>query len=391
MPFKVEPVLYLDRYAWKNREQVMEMRRNIRAGQEQLHKLLAQRERLLTSSKNGKPLVTVPTTTENGDMGQNEVKSTEGKAVLQQAIARLEELADTVEDSDRQKSQAILVQKLKAIVTMMQGQIQKLNEEIAQTRQQISASRELGKQEIGPYELRTVVMWNGFMGRDSMYTYVRSGTATAEIDGQTIKNPKWWKVGGEEVFEVSKDDVLNDVTGIHMLGGGSIAQSYVSVQDSDEMAATGMPDVLVQAIEADNATYLAEVEKNAPKQDVNPVTTTDGEGMAMDAAPANNKDDTMQTDEPATAVTTIEPIKETLNLKGGASRRRMSISSDTGSIASTSRVRLDDWDDEEGSEGYVETVELGFPVKLKKAFKVVRDVGKLGGKPVSTGVAFVLT
>lgn len=265
---------------------------------------------------------------------------------------------------------------------MIQGQIQKLNNDIAQIRKQISVSREFDRKEVGPYELRTVVMWNGFMGRDSMYTYVCSGMSSAEIGDQTIHNPKWWKVGGEDVFEVSKDDVLNDVTGIHMLGGGSIAQSYVSAQDADDMSAAGIPEVLVQAIEADNAAYLGEVEENARKQAVTQPAPTSGEGMAMDVTPMENKNDSMQTDEPAPMAISA-PSKETLNLKGGASRRRMSTSSDAGSIASTSRVRLDDWDDEEGSESYVETVELGFPVKLKKAFKVVKDVGKIGGKPVS--------
>lgn len=78
-----------------------------------------------------------------------------------------------------------------------------------------------------------------------------------------------------------------------------------------------------------------------------------------------------------------------LRLSGGSSRaRRSSISSDTGSVASTSKVRIGDEasDDEEYDEDAEETVELGFAVPLKKGFKVVKDVGKIGGKPVGSSI-----
>lgn len=370
------------------------MRRNVRAGQEQLEKLLLQRERLLTSSKNGKPLVAIAApVTEQPGTATGDVEA-DGKAILQQAIMRLEELSDIIDEPERQKSQALLIQKLKTILTLIQNQIGKLNDDIAQIRGQISTSRELVKKDIGPYELRTVTMWNGFMGRESMYTYVRSGTASVEIDGTKIENPKWWKIASDGTFEVSRDDVFNDLTGVHMIGAGSIAQSYVlKVDNEDDLVANLIPQTLIDAINGDNDKYLAEVERvnaaNGPQDKVAPQ-----EGIAMDLsstedtiATNQDKDVTMQTDEapPNTAAPVVanESNTQTLNLKGGASRRRMSVSSDTGSIASTSRVRLDDWEDEEGSDGYKETVELGFPVKLKKAFKVVKDVGKVGGKPVS--------
>lgn len=368
------------------------MRRNVRAGQEQLQKLLLQRERLLTSSKNGKALVMMAAPAPDQAEATNGEANGDGKAILQQAIARLEELANTIDDPERQKSQVLLIQKLKAVVSLIQNQIAKLNDEIAQIRGQITAAREMGKKDIGPYELRTVVMWNGFMGRESMYTYVCSGTASAELEGVKIENPKWWKIASDGTFEVSLDDVLKDLTGVHMIGAGSIAQSYVlRVDNEDELIAKTVPQSLVDAINADNENYLAEVDKVNGKNKLSDEKTID-EGISMEtgsneieAAVSGHDDVTMQTDEVATTATTTTDtsVAQTLNLKGGASRRRMSVSSDTGSIASTSKVRLDDWEDEGDSESFKETVELGFPVKLKKAFKVVKDVGKIGGKPVS--------
>ena len=74
-----------------------------------------------------------------------------------------------------------------------------------------------------------------------------------------------------------------------------------------------------------------------------------------------------------------------LGLKGGgASRRRSSISSNTSSVASTSRVRIGDIEDDldDGTDDEAgDAVELGFAEKMKKGFKVVKDVGKIGGKP----------
>lgn len=76
----------------------------------------------------------------------------------------------------------------------------------------------------------------------------------------------------------------------------------------------------------------------------------------------------------------------TLNLRGGSSRaRRSSISSDTGSVASTSRVRIEDGQEDELSDEereYEERVELGFAEKMpKKGYKIGKDPGKVGGKP----------
>lgn len=385
-PFKVQPELYLDRYDWKNRKEVMEVRRQVRASQEQLAKLLMQRERLVASSMPGKQLVTPLSVSDKKDSDEpTNVVAGDAKSVLQLAIAKLEELSATIQDPDREKSQNSLIEKLKAIVALLQDQIHNVNHEIAQIREQIFKTREFDKKEIGPYQLRTVIMWNGFMGRDSIYTYVQSGTATAEIDGSPLKNPKWWKVAGDGVFEVSKDIVLNDVTGIHMLGGGSIAQSYVVAQEGEEEVTAGsIPEQLLQAIEADNAAYLAEVGKPTPVPPADATSAaTDGQGTAV--APTETKDEIMQTDEePNNKATTAQANTVTLHLRGGTSRRRMSVTSDTGSIASTSRVRLDDWDDDDdASDEFLESVELGFPVKMKKGFKVVKDVGKIGGKPVS--------
>lgn len=248
------------------------------------------------------------------------------------------------------------------------------------------------------------------MGRESMYTYVRSGIAKVELDGTLIKNPKWWKVASDGTFEVSIDDVLKDMTGVHMIGAGSIAQSYVLRQedeDESELLSSAVPQSLIDAINLDNNKYLAEVEKFNGKANQTDNSTSQ-DGIAMDSAPTDSqatavedKDETMQTDEPvsmqnaSSAIawdSAIESTSSTLNLKGGASRRRMSTSSDTGSVASTSKVRLDDWDDDDdGGESYKETVELGFPVKLKKGFKVVKDVGKIGGKPVSKASSYLMT
>ena len=73
---------------------------------------------------------------------------------------------------------------------------------------------------------------------------------------------------------------------------------------------------------------------------------------------------------------------EPLDLRGGGSvRRRSSISSNTGSVASTSKLRIEDDPDDEDEDDSEEAIELGFAVKMKKAFKVAKDVGKIGGKP----------
>lgn len=257
-------------------------------------------------------------------------------------------------------------------------------------------------------------MWRGLPGRESTYVYVQSGSASVSLgmeDGQ-VEHRKWWKITDTVVEEVSEDTVLNDPTGMHMYnGGGSLLHAYVH-KEKDEAARVSMriPDVLLQAVKQDNAELdLA----NAKSQDVTqPAMDADSTVKPVEAAQTveaeSTKDAEMEGPESQGAVTQVDPDEDVqmasesqktrplqveesnapLRLSGGSSAprrvRRSSVTSDTGSIASTSKVKIGDEEDQYDSEEEGDVlVELGFAEKLnKKGFKVVKDVGKIGGKPV---------
>lgn len=394
-PFQMAPALYLDRYDWKEKVQITQMRQEVRKAQETLQQLLSQRNRLLASAKGNKPLILAPTV--GAETESQETSSSERKAILLQTVARMEELVDTVDDPARRQSQLALIEKLKAIISLMQSEVCKIQTQLLAAQEKIQKAREFGSDKIGPYDLQAVIMWNGFLGRDSSYAYVRSGSSKADLDGTSVENPKWWKVGDGSVFEVSFDAVLADKTGIYSPGGGSIVQLYTRAQEGEasQNLQASIPQAMLDALQLDNGTFLEEAKREA-QTSTEAESTMPNEGVALQGEPVSASADdagdvTMHSEEPPNADYQLTPTagdigpqtEEPLNLRGGASRRRSSISSETGSVASTSRVRLDDLNDDNDSETDEELVELGFPVKMSKAFKVVKDVGKVGGKPVS--------
>ena len=210
-------------------------------------------------------------------------------------------------------------------------------------------------------------MWRGLPGRESTYVYVQSGSASVSLgmeDGQ-VEHRKWWKITDTLVEEVSEDTVLNDPTGMHMYnGGGSLLHAYVH-KEKDEAAHASMriPDVLLQAVKQDNAELDP---ANAKSQDVTqPVAEADSTVQPAEAEAAqtieaeSSKDAEMEGPESQGAVTQVDPDEDVqmasesqemrplqeeessapLRLSGGSSAprraRRSSVTSDTGSIAST--------------------------------------------------------
>lgn len=268
---------------------------------------------------------------------------------------------------------------------------------------------------MGPYNLRSVVYWKGLPGRESIHTYVQAGTKQISVEGKEVEEERWFRITDALVEEVSKHDALNDPSGAYMPGGGSLVHGYTKREKETEAVQGGsrVGDFLAQALDEDNARVEEELRAAAAKQanaaepGSTPNTATiDAIPMVEDStvleAPAKSIDADVQmvNDSPDTP-TPAQVLSEPLRLAGGASpglvpgtqggarRRRSSISSDTGSVASTSKVRIGDDDGADGDdvsdEGEeAELVELGFAEKMpKKGFKVVRDVGKIGGKPVS--------
>jgi hypothetical protein len=253
-------------------------------------------------------------------------------------------------------------------------------------------------------------MWRGLPGRESTYVYVQSGTASASLglDDDTVEHKKWWRITDTLVEEVSEDAVLSDPTGMHMYnGGGSVLHRYVQ-KDKEELAEkeARLPQALLSAVNLDNAELERaiagkQISGGSVEQSVIPevvvepsrACSTDAvmdpsESQGAATQVGTDEDVQMGSESQETAPLQVHGSSAPLRLSGGSTiprrPRRSSVTSDTGSIASTSKVKIGDEEDVDDSEEEGEVlVELGFAEKLnKKGFKVVKDVGKIGGKPV---------
>lgn len=58
------------------------------------------------------------------------------------------------------------------------------------------------EQKYGPYVLSTSIMWSGFFGRGTVYSYVQSGSSAVDLDGVNVEAKKWWKMSDTGVEEV---------------------------------------------------------------------------------------------------------------------------------------------------------------------------------------------
>lgn len=280
---------------------------------------------------------------------------------------------------------------------------------------------------VGPYELRCSLMWRGMPGRESTYVYVQSGSASVSLgmddQGEQVQHPKWWRITDTLVEEVSLDTVLSDPTAMHMYnGGGSVLHTYMNARkEAQALKQTILPEALQKAVQVDNAAMeasiaeeqaasapaIAPTELNALASSSEGLSTSDmldkkDTEIRADASPdasqaaateaSSQEDIQMASESQPLPELTVQESTSPLRLNGGSSAdrprraRRSSITSDTGSVASTSKVKIGDEEDVyDSDEDGEELVELGFAVKPdKKGFKVVKDVGKIGGKPVSS-------
>lgn len=424
LPFQIAPTLYLDRYDWEQRRVVEGLREEAHIYAERMEKLARQQAKLGQYGKTGQDIVTPLATAQDDEASKAMDAGGRKKALLDKTLALLKTASESEEDEKRKAVQLELVQRLSAVAQTLQRQLGRaymraytsyepcqltdcvaaeLQDRLRELRSKQDALWQSLPSSVGPYELRSVLMWRGLPGRESTYVYLQSGTASVCLgtDVEAVEHRKWWRVTDTVVEEVSADTVLSDPTGMHMYnGGGSVLFGYTLAEKEKDGQRISVSEALAAAVQVDNAELDAAIaKKNAaqadelPGQDDAEMNGPDSQGAVTEGGDVHMGSESQSSASAAAVAPGLIVTESTspLRLNGGSSSfpaparraRRSSVTSDAGSVASTSKVQIgddDEFDDE--SEGE-DLVELGFAEQLnKKGFKIVKDVGKIGGKPV---------
>lgn len=342
-PFKLEAQFWVDRYLLQKRFKIAELREEISRIEGEADVSLARRNQLsqagnkdlLTTLKATIDYLSTPTQFPTPALIEREAKKKQMLPQFQESLKRLE--AELLSLDEKAKNALAAAKAVFDIDEMRQ---------------------------VGPHELCSVVVSDGFSGREHMWTYIKTD------DG------RWFKVLDQSVTEVSLETVLSDPAGLHM-NSGHIFAMYVQ-KPSAETAAVDSLNVklaphLEQAIIKDNEVFGAELlEATALSQSGSTQPVEDVE-MSSDSPRSDVADagGPLDLDLP-TGISTPD-LGSPLRLVGGAKAK---VDDESGEESA------DESDQEDIPSDDDDLAELGFLKKIKKPLKIKSMTGKVGGRPI---------
>ncbi|KNE94758.1 hypothetical protein PSTG_11944 [Puccinia striiformis f. sp. tritici PST-78] len=277
-------------------------------------------------------------------------------------------------NNQREKQKKEVLPRFKDALNRLESELSSLDE---RAKTALAAAKSIfdidEMRQVGPHELSSVIVSDGFSGREHMWTYVKTD------DG------KWFKSLDQTVTEVSLETVLNDPAGIHM-NSGHIFAIYVlkpSFEESTESTSMKLPVHLEEAIKKDNDEFEAEIleaSKQPQQSTYIPPPTEDiemsGSSPRSDVADAGGPLDIELLPECGSSSNTIS-FGPPLRLSGGAR-------SDLGEQDPTSDCddSSDLDDDQEDDDADEDLAELGFLKKITKPLDIRTMTGKVGGRPI---------
>lgn len=123
--FKVEPELYLDRYDWQARVEVLQYRKANYDARSSTNRIDALRSRLLTNAKTRRPIASLgelPTTASNEPVSALD-KAQQGKGIINQALRKVKELAEKEQDTEKARQYSRTVERLTGVLLLVEAEV----------------------------------------------------------------------------------------------------------------------------------------------------------------------------------------------------------------------------------------------------------------------------
>ncbi|KAI8450110.1 programmed cell death protein 2 [Phakopsora pachyrhizi] len=334
-PFSLGTEFWIDRYLIQKRHKIVELREEISRIEGEADVSLARRDQLTKAGS---------------------------KNLVETLRATVEYMAtstqfSSITSSEREKKKSEMLPKFQKALTKLETELLNLDEKAKTASAAAKSVFDIPEmKEFGPHDLRSIVVFDGFSGREHLWSYIKSD------------DDRWFKSIDQKMIEVSTDSVLSDPAGLHM-NSGHIFAIYVRRPSPDDLVIDSIdipiPSSLQEAIVKDNELFAAEVlESNT---------------LPSNEYPTVDKEVVMSTDSPRSDVAEAGGAVEfgsPLRLSGGAITRDEENGSD---FSEDSDDSAGDADDNECSD----LVELGFLKKIKRKLDVTKMTGKVGGQPMN--------
>ncbi|POW18221.1 hypothetical protein PSHT_06080 [Puccinia striiformis] len=353
-PFMLHHQFWVDRYLLQKKEKIVELRDEVSRIEGEADISLSRRNQLSMT-------------------GDKDLLATL-KATIDYLSFDTQFNTTTNDNNQREKQKKEVLPRFKEALNRLESELSSLDE---RAKTALAAAKSIfdidEMRQVGPHELSSVIVSDGFSGREHMWTYLKTD------DG------KWFKSLDQTVTEVSLETVLNDPAGLHM-NSGHIFAIYVlkpSPEESTESTSIKLPVHLEEAIKKDNDEFEAEIleaSKQPQQSTYIPPPTEDiemsGSSPRSDVADAGGPLDIELL--PESGCSTSVSFGPPLRLSGGAR-------SDLGEQDPTSDCDdssdLDD-DQEEEEEEEEDLAELGFLKNITKPLDIRTMTGKVGGRPI---------
>ncbi|KIP03120.1 hypothetical protein PHLGIDRAFT_254599 [Phlebiopsis gigantea 11061_1 CR5-6] len=207
-------------------------------------------------------------------------------ADLQSAAYYYENIAEDEGSETRRSALQDTAGKLRKIISQIETELQNIDANISQCKAGVNDAFNCPGLHDFRYELRAVLMHDGFYGRNHLYSYVK-------------EKGVWWKTIEHTITEVSEEEVLEDPTGLHLSAGPFLLIYSRGLSPNEENEKAAWPEDLKNNVKRDNQTFFETLgpevvagfeDPNSPLTAVFPLPS-DTETSSMDVEPPSRTDD----------------------------------------------------------------------------------------------------
>ncbi|KAI0672474.1 hypothetical protein C8Q78DRAFT_1077991 [Trametes maxima] len=167
-------------------------------------------------------------------------------ADLQSCLYYYENVAESDGDPKRADEIRENQKKLRHVIDKIKEEVHNIDVSVEQMRQEARGMLDCPELQKHRYDLRTVIVHDGFFGRSHLYSYVKH-------------KGKWWKTVDYVVTEVSEDTVLNDPTGLHLGAGPYLLIYSRPLSQEEENARAPWLDSVKNSVKHNNRMFFAQL------------------------------------------------------------------------------------------------------------------------------------
>ncbi|KAI0643929.1 hypothetical protein C8Q79DRAFT_977495 [Trametes meyenii] len=167
-------------------------------------------------------------------------------ADLQSCLYYYENVAESDGDPKRADEIRENKEKLRHAIDKIKEEVHNIDVSVERMRDEARGMLDCPELQKHRYDLRAVIVHDGFFGRSHLYSYVKY-------------KGKWWKTVDYLVTEVSEDTVLNDPTGLHLGAGPYILIYSRPLSQEKENARAPWPHHVKDSVKHNNRMFFAQL------------------------------------------------------------------------------------------------------------------------------------